>query len=115
MKYFKGVNIKDKTKLFENFMCESDFCIVGSGDGAQTALEYTSTCRDRIDKLRLISPVFDTDKSDKYKKLESIKKRGVEIEVYLDEKDKIISPLHVEEFFKEFATIYIKTEEICYE
>jgi len=39
-------------------------------------------------------------------KLKDIKKRGIEVEVYLGEKDKIIDALHVKEFFQEFATVY---------
>ncbi len=39
-------------------------------------------------------------------KLQNLKDRGIEIEVYLGEKDKIINSLHVKSFFQEFATIY---------
>ena len=39
-------------------------------------------------------------------KLKELKDRGIEIEVYLGENDKIINSLHVKSFFQEFATIY---------
>lgn len=40
------------------------------------------------------------------KKLEKLIKRGVEIEVYVGENDQIIQPLHVKNFFQNYATIY---------
>jgi len=156
MRYFSGFCLKDESDLFESFTCKGDFCVVGFSYGAQKALDFSSTCKERIDKLQLISPAFFMDKSERYKKMQTksfekdsdmycknflenvtskdiskyfkrgnikelndllfyewdvkklreIKKRGIEIEVYLGEKDKIISSLHVKSFFQEFATIY---------
>lgn len=156
MKYFNGFCLSAESELFEQFIDKSDFCVVGFSYGAQRAFEYALTCRDRIDKLQLISPAFFEDKSDKFKKLqtiyfkknsdeycknfisnvsqinidkyfqkgnekelkellyyswseENLKKltqKGIEIEVYLGENDKIIDSLHVKNFFQEFATIY---------
>jgi len=156
MKYFSGFCLKNESELFDEFTCRGDFCVVGFSYGAQKALEYVSTCTKRVDKLQLISPAFFMDKSEKYKKLQTIsfrkgsdlycknflenvtckdlskyfkkgsleelkellfyewdrkklleiKKRGIEIEIYLGEKDKIINSLHVKDFFQEFATIY---------
>jgi len=156
MKYFSGFCLQDEQALFESFTCKGDFCVVGFSYGAQKALEYVFTCKERVDKLQLISPAFFQDKSDKFKKLQTLSFRknpelycenflknvtsqdlsqyfkmgtlkdlqellyynwdenklrklvenGVEIEVYLGEKDKIIDALHVKSFFQEFATIY---------
>ncbi len=156
MRYFSGFCLKDESELFESFTCKSDFSVVGFSYGAQKAFEYVSTCRERVDILQLISPAFFMDKSEKYKKLQTIsfrkdsdlycknflknakskeisryfvkgsleelkellfyewdreklneiKNRGIEIEVYLGEDDKIINSLHTKEFFQEFATIY---------
>jgi len=156
MKYFSGFCLEKESELFDEFTCRGDFCVVGFSYGAQKALDYAFTCKERIDNLQLISPAFFMDKSDKYKKLQTIyfkkdsdtycknflenvtckdiskyfkkgsleelkellfyewdrdklseiKKRGIEIEVYLGEKDKIIDALHVKNFFQEFATIY---------
>lgn len=156
MKYFNGFCLENESDLFDEFTCKRDFCVVGFSYGAQKALEYTFTCLERIDKLQLISPAFFIDKSDKYKKtqtihfrknsdlycknflenvtckdisryfkkgtfkelkellfyewdidkIKEIKKRGIEIEVYLGEKDKIINAEETKNFFQEFATIY---------
>jgi esterase/lipase len=156
MRYFSGFCLEYESELFEKFICRDDFCIVGFSYGAQKALEYAFTCKERIDKLQLISPAFFMDKNDKYKKLQTIsfkknsdlycshflenvscknlskyfkkgnieelkellfyewdknkiqklKDIGIEIEVYLGEKDKIINSEEAKNFFQEFATIY---------
>jgi len=156
MRYFSGFCLQNEQALFESFTYKGDFCVVGFSYGAQKVLEYVFTCKERVDKLQLISPAFFQDKSDKFKKLQTLSFRknpelycenflknvtsqdlsqyfkmgtlkdlqellyynwdksklrklvenGVEIEVYLGEKDKIIDALHVKSFFQEFATIY---------
>lgn len=155
MKYFSGFCLKDESELFKSFTCKGDFCVVGFSYGAQKALEYVFTCKDRVDQLQLISPAFFEDQSDKFKKLQTIsfrkdsdiycknflqniglsdmkffekgtaeelkellyykwdinkltelKKRGIQIEVYLGADDNIVNSLHVKEFFQEFATVY---------
>jgi surfactin synthase thioesterase subunit len=40
-------------------------------------------------------------------KLHLLKSRGVEIEVFLGSKDKIVNSKEIEKFFKDFATIYL--------
>jgi len=72
MRYFSGFCLKNENELFESFTCKGDFCVVGFSYGAQKALEYTFVCKERIDKLQLISPAFFMDKSEKYKKLQVI-------------------------------------------
>ncbi len=72
MKYFSGFCLESESGLFNEYTCKSDFCVVGFSYGAQKALEYTSTCIERIDTLQLISPAFFMDKSDKFKKLQTI-------------------------------------------
>lgn len=39
-------------------------------------------------------------------KLEALKSKGIKIEVYLGEEDKIIDALRVKEFFQPYATVY---------
>jgi len=156
MIYFSGFCLDSESELFKGFTCRGDFCVVGFSYGAQKALEYTFTCKERIDKLQLISPAFFMDKSEKFKKLQTIsfrkdsdlycknflenvtckdlskyfkkgsleelkellfyewdreklieiRKRDIEIEVYLGGNDKIINSKQAKEFFQEFATIY---------
>lgn len=103
MKYFSSSSLQNESELFKSFTCKGDFCVVGFSSEASKALDYVYTCCERIDKLQLISPIFSEYNSEK---LDKIKKRGIEIEVYLGGDDKIIDSLHVKEFFQEFATIY---------
>ena len=159
MKYFSGFCFKDENELFEEWLDESDFRVAGFSYGAIKALEYTSTCRDRIDKLQLFSPAFFQDKSDKFKRLQTIsfaknqdgyiqnflnqvkypcdidiekyikkssyaeleellnykwdvkkiqalKDKNIDIEVYIGADDKIINPNAVLDFFTPYANIY---------
>ncbi len=159
MKFFSGFCFDGESELFSEYIEYNDFCVAGFSYGAIKAFEYTSTCRDRIDKLQLFSPAFFQDKSDKFKrlqtisfsknqdryiqnffdkvkypsnlniekyfkkssiedlerllnyewdanKLEKITKQGVQIEVYLGGKDKIINPNSTLEFFSPYTNLY---------
>lgn len=53
---------------------------------------------DQLDKL--LNYTWDKDK------LEKLVKKGVKIEVFIGEKDKIIDSKIAKEFFKDFATVY---------
>jgi len=58
--------------------------------------------KDTIDELKkLLEYRYDIDM------LNSIIKRGIKIEVYIGVDDKIVDHKKVEDFFKQFATIYI--------
>jgi len=72
MRYFSGFCLKGENELFDEFICKSELCVVGFSYGAQKALEYTLTCKERIDKLQLISPAFFMDKGEKFKKLQTL-------------------------------------------
>ncbi len=159
MKFFSGFCFQNEQEIFSDLFQEGDFVVAGFSYGAIKAFEYASTSRDRIDKLQLFSPAFFQDKSEKFKRLQTIsfaknpdkyiqnflkrvkypsnkdttkyfqngvseelkkllyyewneekiqtlKDNGVEIEVYLGEKDKIINPNSALEFFESFADIY---------
>ncbi len=159
MKYFSGFCFQNEDKLFDTYLKRNDFCVAGFSYGAIKAFEYTSTCRDRIDKLQLFSPAFFQDRSDKFKRLQQMyfkkdsdsyienflqnvrypldididsftKKgtinelndlinyiwekdrvkelvaKGINIELFLGEKDKIINSSNVLEFFKSYADVY---------
>jgi|LGOV01.1.fsa_nt_gb pimeloyl-ACP methyl ester carboxylesterase len=72
MKYFSGFCLENESELFKEFTCKGDFCVVGFSYGAQKAFEYAFTCKDRIDKIQLLSPAFFHEQSDKFKKLQTI-------------------------------------------
>ncbi len=159
MKFFSGFCLHDEKELFDEWIEKNDFCVAGFSYGAIKAFEYASTCKQRIDKLQLFSPAFFQDRSDKFKRMQTLyfskdknryvkeflektiypsdfdikayfkegtleelkellnykwstekikvlKKRGLEIEVYLGEKDKIINPNSALDFFLPFADVY---------
>ena len=159
MKYFSGFCFQNEEELFNSYLEHNDFCVAGFSYGAIKAFEYSSTCRDRIDKLQLFSPAFFQDFSDKFRRLQTMSfgknknryiekffsqvkypselsldryfnegniaqleellnyvwnaerlnelvKKGIEIEVYMGEKDKIINPDSALKFFRPFANVY---------
>ena len=48
MKYFSGFCLENESELFKSFTCKGDFCIVGFSYGAQKALEYAFTCKEKV-------------------------------------------------------------------
>ncbi len=159
MKFFSGFCFQGEEVLFDEYLEYSDFCVAGFSYGAIKAFKYASTCRDRIDKLQLFSPAFFQNKSDKFKRLQTISftknrdkyienflnqvkypsdmdlqnyfykgtsnelkellnyvwsgeefeqlvQKGIDIEVYLGEKDKIINSNLALEFFTPWANVY---------
>ena len=72
MKYFSGFCLENESELFEEFTFKGDFCVVGFSYGAQKAFEYAFTCKNRIDKIQLLSPAFFQEQSAKFKKLQTM-------------------------------------------
>lgn len=58
MKYFNGFSLQGEEKEFSSYLTESDYCVAGFSYGAQQALEYVYTSKERIDRLILFSPAF---------------------------------------------------------
>ena len=159
MKYFSGFCFEGEKELFKEWLDDRDFTVAGFSYGAIKAFEYAFTCRERIDKLQLFSPAFFQDKSDKFKRLQTIsfaknqdryiqnflnqvkfpcdidikkyfkksssieleellnykwntkkiqalKDKSIDIEVFVGAEDKIINPNAVLDFFTPYATIY---------
>ena len=68
--YYSGFALKNDKHFFEEFMNESEYNIAGFSYGAIKAIEYASTCKERIDKIYLFSPAFFQDKNSGFKKLQ---------------------------------------------
>ena len=68
MKFFSGFCLENEESLFSSFV-ENDleYDVVGFSYGAILALEYCLNADSRIDRLKLLSPAFFGDKSEKYK------------------------------------------------
>ena len=58
MKYFNGFSLSNEAVLFEPYLVDSDYCVAGFSYGAQQAFEYVYRCKERIDRLILLSPAF---------------------------------------------------------
>ncbi len=85
--------VKDQDKYIENFLKNVSY-------PAKIDLKNHLKKESKKELERLLNYVW------KKEELEKIAKRGVLIEVYLGEKDKIIDSKKAKEFFKEFATVY---------
>lgn len=103
MKYFNGFCFQNEKELFDTYLGSNDFCVAGFSYGAIKAFEYTSTCKDRIDKLQLFSPAFFQDFSDKFKRLQTMsfaKNKNRYIEKFLSQV-KYPSDLNLDRYFRE--------------
>jgi len=58
VKYFNGFSLKNEESLFEDYLIKHDTTVAGFSYGAQQALEYVYTSKERIDRLILLSPAF---------------------------------------------------------
>jgi len=58
MKYFSGFCLCGEKELFREYLEEGQFMVAGFSYGAQKALDYVLTSRERVDKLQLLSPAF---------------------------------------------------------
>ena len=159
MNFFSGFSLLGEEELFKEYLKDTPYSVGGFSLGAVKAFEYVQNCRDRVDILQLFSPAFFQNRSEKFKRvqtinyqknregyqkqfleniaypssinmqryfvedtleslqkllkynwnpleLEKVKDSGVEIEVYLGEKDKIIESQYAYDFFKHYATVY---------
>jgi len=161
--FFSGFSLAGEERLFEAYLNHSVYAVSGFSLGAVNAFEHVQSTDARVDTLQLFSPAFFQDKSDKFKRLQTIsyqknqkayedqflkniaypssndmhsyykedslaslqkllefrwepsnlialRDRGIEIEVYLGGKDKIIDSKKAYDFFKNYATVYFIKE-----
>lgn len=155
--YFSGFCLANEQELFDNLISHNDYTVSGFSYGAQKALEYVLYCKQRIDKLILLSPAYfehssvsflrtqeryfigqninymnqfyknvaypaddmiirkygtvgtaeDLQELLSYKwqaeKMQLIRSRGIEIEVYIGDKDKIVDSAKSLEFFTDLS------------
>ncbi len=72
MKFFSGFCFKHEAELFGEFLDRDDFCVAGFSYGATKAFEYVLASGQRIDRLQLFSPAFFQDRSEKFKRLQTL-------------------------------------------
>nr|WP_321265482.1 pimelyl-ACP methyl ester esterase BioV [uncultured Sulfurimonas sp.] len=73
MHFFSGFSLQNESYLFDEYLCKSDYTVVGFSYGAIKAFEYVKkelASSRRVDTLQLISPAFFQNKSAKFKKLQ---------------------------------------------
>ncbi len=86
---------RDKESYIEQFLKNVSY---PSGIDLSSYLKFRSSDKDDLKKLLY----FTWSRS----RLDKLRRRGVEIEVYLGGEDKIIDSKTAYEFFREFATVY---------
>ncbi len=72
MNFFSGFSLSGEEELFEAYLKKSAYTVSGFSLGAVRALEYVQSTKDRIDTLQLFSPAFFQNKSEKFKRLQTI-------------------------------------------
>ena len=58
MRYFNGFSLKGEETLFQDYLIDSDFTVVGFSYGAIRAFEEVYKSKRRVDRLILLSPAF---------------------------------------------------------
>ena len=70
--FFSGFSLWGEEELFEAYLKRSQYTVSGFSLGAVRAFEYVQNNSARIDTLQLFSPAFFQDKSEKFKRLQTI-------------------------------------------
>jgi len=70
--FFSGFSLWREEELFESYLKKSQYTVSGFSLGAVRAFEYVQNNSARIDTLQLFSPAFFQDKSEKFKRLQTI-------------------------------------------
>jgi predicted alpha/beta hydrolase family esterase len=70
--FFSGFSLCNEEKLFEAYLKKSLYSVSGFSLGAVRAFEYVQNSSDRIDTLQLFSPAFFQEKSEKFRRLQTI-------------------------------------------
>ncbi len=72
MKFYSGFSLANDRVLFEDFLKESDYTISGFSYGAIKAFKEALDSKSRVDTLQLFSPAFFQDKSEKFKRMQTM-------------------------------------------
>ena len=68
MRYFSGFSLQNEQELFDFWLPNTQYSVVGFSYGAIKALNYTLNSNKRIDRLVLLSPAYFNDKDEVFKK-----------------------------------------------
>ncbi len=58
MKFFSGFYLKNEQELFEPLLEKTDYTVAGFSYGAQKAIEYALSAKQRVERIILLSPAF---------------------------------------------------------
>jgi hypothetical protein len=67
MKFFNGFCFKSEDELFASYIGSGSFVVSGFSYGAKKAIDYVDSCKTRVDKLVLLSPIFFLDRDESFK------------------------------------------------
>ena len=68
--FHSGFALKDEAHFFQVYEDKSAYTVTGFSYGAIKAFEAVLLSKERVDKLRLLSPAFFQTKSEKFKRLQ---------------------------------------------
>ncbi len=70
MLYFSGFALQNESELFDFWLPQTQYCVVGFSYGAIKAVEYLLETHKRVDRLLLLSPAYFNNKSEAFKKMQ---------------------------------------------
>ena len=72
MNFFSGFSLEGESSVFDEYLKKGDYRVSGFSLGAIEAFEYSLNSSDRIDTLQFFSPAFFQDRSEKFKRLQTL-------------------------------------------
>ncbi len=72
MKFYSGFSLSNDQVLFEPYLKHSRYCVAGFSYGAIKAYKEALNAKTRVDTLQLFSPAFFQNRTDKFRRMQSI-------------------------------------------
>jgi predicted alpha/beta hydrolase family esterase len=100
--FFSGFSLQGESFIFDEYLKKGDYVVSGFSLGAIEAFEFVQKSTDRIDTLQLFSPAFFQDKSEKFKRVQTLnyKKNQTSYEDQFLQNISYPSNMDMREYFK---------------